>query len=519
MKKILTILVLLFTTNIFTQNKVNEFHQFDIYFEGELRNYICKDLNNDGLSDILTITSLKDKKKTKRIIGIYFQKTGGFSTKPEQLIDCPKEWISIDVGNINDTPENEILLTTDKGVFYLPLVNKFEFSKEVLSLIEFENKFMKPNSEVLCNFDITRDINNDGIDEILFFTNYYIFVYRFNGSYLLDSKLNCDANFSITYYNKNARDVLSFELEFPDIFFLDWNADKLLDIILYRNRELNVFLANSGSTFYNSTPSKTINLYFDEENRPDEDVLFSLKHLSDLDSDGFIDMIISSEEIISSDNNEDFDAKNTLFIFKGENTKTNILYGDGTNKEPTQYIKSEGVSEELYLYDINNDGKKDLLFPEFKVGIGKIIWSLIKRKFSFKAKFYLMEKNNLYPDEPNLEKDFSIKINFSRGGGSGSAVFSVEGDFNGDNLKDFISKKDDDKLQIYFAKKVTSEVYDDDPDFIFETRVPSRQSFIKILDINSDYKSDIILRYSKQDFSKEEFLKEPNFLRILIISS
>ena len=160
---------------------------------------------------------------------------------------------------------------------------------------------------------------------------------------------------------------------------------------------------------------------------------------------------------------------------------------------------SEGsVSADMNLRDVNGDGNLDMILPSFRISITAIIRILITQKIPVTFSIFLYKEGQKYSERPDFEKEVKFKIDFS--GESDTQAMTLDGDFNGDGVNDFVLATGKEELSIYlgnesnpkelFAKRPASEVEADAfGDLIAE-------------DLNHDGYSDMILHYPNTDDMK-----------------
>jgi hypothetical protein len=258
----------------------------------------------------------------------------------------------------------------------------------------------------------------------------------------------------------------------------DYNGDGAVDVIATLEDRLQVFLqAPDGSFARQSAASVDFDVRTQEEKQDGDTELRTMA--ADINNDGFADAVVTkmTAKGLSS-------FRSVISLFWGRAL--------GYPTVPDQVIVSEGsASAEVTIRDVNGDGNLDLIMPSIHISIAAIIRILITRNVPITYNIFLCHDGPRYPDRPDFEKEVNYKIDLS--GESDTQAMTLDGDFNGDKIRDFVLATGDDELSVYkgsqgnsrelFARKPSSRVTADAfGDLIAE-------------DLNHDGFSDMLLRY------------------------
>ena len=110
-----------------------------------------------------------------------------------------------------------------------------------------------------------------------------------------------------------------------------------------------------------------------------------------------------------------------------------------------QVIISEGsISAAMDMRDVNGDGHQDLILPSLRLSITAIIRILITRNIPITFNIFLYQDGQRYSDRPDFQKEVKFKVDFS--GESNTQAMTLDGDFDGDGVNDFVLATSDDEL-------------------------------------------------------------------------
>ena len=331
--------------------------------------------------------------------------------------------------------------------------------------------------------DFVRDWDGHPGDEVAVFNFQGLDLYRKDagGKYATNAAMHIDLRTRISAEGETAeRDRISgvsASFHFPDITIADQNGDGLKDIIATIDDRLQVYPQLPDGSF---TAEPTANIDFDirtqEEKQREDPELRTV--VADLNNDGYADALAT---------------KTTAQGLSSLRSVINLFWGSPTGypQVPHQVIISEGsISTVMNLRDVNGDGDLDLIMPSLKLSITAIIRILITRNIPITFNIFLCHDGRRYSDRPDFSKEVKFKIDFE--GESDTQAMTLDGDFNGDGINDFVLATDNDRLSIYLGSREEKELFSRKPASEIDA-----DAFGQLLaeDLNNDGYSDMILHY------------------------
>ncbi len=474
--KVKTLFILiLFLIGISHPNFAFDWVRGEISFYTEISDGIIADLNKDGLYDILIISG--------RFIYIFYQTKIGFQEIPDDRIYIKQLGEFIDVGEINPGYQGlEILGLSEKGVKYFYLEgSNYKESPGYL----FPGKIEKANYSLgPAVSDFAFDINNDGLDEIFLLHNNRFYIYslddsgKFVGTEIkhygelitssLESRkwpaevfLNNDSDFGYLFRPKiSVKNVVSFQ---------DFNADNFLDLI-----SGNIFLQKPNLQFESKNKAVEDNISFFNKEKPEI--------LLDINGDGILDKILIEIKDVLTDNINIFPIAK-IFIFLNKN---NVF-----SSNPDYFLKTVLMNDNPPFADIDRDGDMDFISIWLDLSPGSkedIIQVLTESTLNFTFRYYLFEKERGFSIDPDIIIKSDIK--YSKLSDIGEHIrFDVTGDFNADGMNDLFIIKEPERMYIYFLDLEQKNNISS----VICMRIPKEVEHFKLIDMNGDRKSDILL--------------------------
>ncbi len=450
----------------------------------KLLDLLVEDIDGDGLQDILAVHRKGLEPEETRWVSVFWQKKdGGFGTAADQSWEVDSTAAIIDMGNVQGGKEKEICYLTAHGVRYYRIDNG-KFSTVPRDLLKAPSLTVYPPKRNLPIINFVRDWNDDGVEEtgVFTFDGISIFSPDSDGAYTSENKLSVDLPTDM-WSNRNIEEAnetpgLSAIFRIPKTNLVDFNGDGLRDLIATRFEKTAVYLQDKNKIF---GESPSADLFFDvrtqhekiEENASVETVIH------DLNNDGFADAIVT---------------KQTSKGLQNFRSVINIYFGKsgGYSDKPDQVIISEGsASEATIVRDVNGDGRLDMILPSIKISVTAIIRFLLTKSVPINFNIFLLHESNRYSDRPDFSKEVKFKIDFS--GETDVQAVSLNGDYNGDRIKDFAFGTAEEELSLYaglpggeddlFSKKPSAKI-----------EVPAFGDLLSF-DLNGDGYFDMIISY------------------------
>jgi len=171
--------------------------------------------------------------------------------------------------------------------------------------------------------------------------------------------------------------------------------------------------------------------------------------------------------------------------------------------EPQQSFRKNDWTAALPVLDVDGDGFVDLVMGsspfDTREGMRKM---LTARQLDFRLKFYFYQPGTGYPREPDCHADMvihldqhSLHLSWSRREYFERFV-NLTGDFDGDGKKDLLVRDRSDEVSVYcFVSR--GKGFSQSAGFRFSC--PEPIDWMKVLDLNGDGVSDLILKLQKRD--------------------
>jgi len=484
---------------------------------GTARDRVACDFNGDQKQDLLMVYT-RSSEEEKSHLAVFLQNPGGgFPTSPNFDAVLPSDLRSFDCGNVAEAPGDELAAIRDNGIFY------FDKSDGKLgkpaALVSSPSIFRSAEYHPPQRQHFLADLDRDGVPELIApeLAGPSIYKKAPAGSYELMQKVKLPARLSYkigSWGDLTHTDDINQFLRFrtymkrtaatytvPDLFMEDFNGDQKPDLEAILGNDLWVFCADESGKL-----SEKPCLHWDKSvlSASEKKLGFMGEMLtfSDLNEDGLADILKVKFGSVE----------------QRVNIQYNIYYGKPGLVYPTvpdQKISSEGFRADFGAYDLNHDGKKDIVVPSFHFAPAQAFKMLTDNTVKVQFKIFLMQQSGRYAQDKGNEfakPDKRIQLNYRINvlgiimdpeamiKGEFNPLVYFGADVNGDGFPDLVADNGADTLNIYFGNKnadysmtTPSQTLGLESSFVFD-----------FADLNGDTKIDLVTYYESEERVQEK---------------
>jgi hypothetical protein len=400
-------------------------------------------------------------------------------------LELPAELVAMD---ISAGPDGEsVYFISPRGLERL----QFPGQERVL-VMQVSSLYRLPRSDRLEARDFLRDVDGDGLDDLLLVDfDGLVFARGLGlGEFGSQSRMALPMSMSLS------DEVVRYEL--PKLFSSDANFDGRLDLLVLEGRQLRVFSQQRAGGFDGGAtvlplgielPTEAQLRAWDNDGGDVDQSNLSIRRIErlvDLDGDDIIDLLT---EVTHSSGV--FDKHSEFEVHLGGNERDWIRFRD----PPDSVLLSEGIRVDLLVQDLNGDGRQDIMVPSMRVGLGRIIRALFSGTISMRLDFFSMSSEGSYPAKSNFSTNTKVRFDLTSGQVDVPAIRTE--DFDGDGLKDLLVQTAPGTLQLTPG---------DGTDGLFSgklgavsTVLPRNGGLVEAMDLDKDGRADLVIRYGKAD--------------------
>ncbi len=458
------------------------FTSHDLRVNGAVITVIPADLRGHRGQDLVVISRTGTFPNEVRWVSVFWQQEGGgFNPQPDLVWEMDSEATVVDVGRLGpDSDRMSIVYLTGSEVRAYQLTS--EGPPAPTTLLTTPTLTVFPEPADLPPMPLIQDWKGTGqpwlgVPQFGRLTLHPIVQGRPQGPGEAITLYQPTLLFGPEREHRLIRDyALQLIYRLPQLFVRDFNGDGRGDLIAAWQDHVAVYLQATTGRF-SQEPSQTFHFNL----RTEQERTLRLVHISplteDLDGDGRVDLIltkvtgrITDRRIVSS-----------VYLNRS----------GGLPAQPHVRVEHDGFASTLVAKDLNGDGKRDLLFPIAKIGVGNLIRNLLTDRADISLLAHLYRDQGVYNKVADWMRNFTYQIDMSDGVMLQGVWPNVEGDFDGDGKADLLVAGND-AIAVYLAT----------PEALFArepaARVPVKTSPRTIVqDLTGNSHTDIVMWYEK----------------------
>jgi hypothetical protein len=384
------------------------------------------ELNGDGRVDLFLVTLIGIPPEERRLVRVYLQsEEGSFSPTPSYEIPVPGWSAVYDVADVRtDSPGEELVLLRPDGVTLLSLAapNGPSWDLDV------------PGPTTAGLADDERGFEPFRIVYDQFGPEPWLMVPQIGQLTALSPKGEVRARLAVprraNYLIVPVSGLLALETDFqifldvPKLMLGDVDGDGEVDVVSATRHEIKVFLRREDGSFP-FEPDRDIPLRMVT---PRDHIRGSggvASEAKDINGDGRLDLLISHVQGSFSD------ANTSIYIY--------LNHDGGWNLEaPDQTLTTKASLSSNALFDLDRDGKMELLRLEFNFSVLELVEILLSRELDLSFSVHQFQSPVGFGKKPWVKKKLELPFSFD--------TFRLKGfipvankDVNGDGYPDFVS--------------------------------------------------------------------------------
>ena len=326
------------------------------------------------------------------------------------------------------------------------------------ALVAVTCSFNPPRSGEIPHLDLTRDLNDDGRDDLVVpdVDGFRVFIQTSDGTFASAVKVGSRTEMARFYGDDGYRYDPWGQ---SGIHETDYNRDGRSDLVYWNDDRFEVHHQDEYGLFAPDTKTFTTDVSFDsdsitslvaphgvrrrrKDHQPVGDMEGRVLHsLTDQNGDGVADLVIFSLKGGSL-----WRMHSTYEVHFGAPTPEGTVFAPDVGAA----IESDGIPFGLGQHDFDHDGQVDVVFttikPRLLKAIGMIVGSLLTGSGSLDLEFYSMD-GSVYPDKPSATRKVR---SYPGDSGEKTAHLSVLiGDVNGDRRSDLLVQHSWEELHVY----------------------------------------------------------------------
>ncbi len=396
------------------------------------------ELNGDGRVDLFVVALVGMPPEEKRIVRVYLQgRDGSLPTEPSHTLTLPRWSAVYDVADLREEfPGEELVLMRPDRVTLLSLADARGRSWDIsvpgptTAGLADDERGLEPFRIVYGDFGREPWLLVPQLGELTALTADGVVRARFavprRANYIIIPPVGLLA----------LESDLQIRLDVPKLSLGDVNGDDRTDVIFSTRHEIRVFLrAEDGGFSFEADRVLPLRLVTPRDHiRASGGVMTDIK---DIDGDGRVDLLISHVQGSVSD------STTTMYVYLNRD-------GEWKLDQPTQVLISQGRYAFNALYDLNADGRVELVRVGLKFSRLEILELLLSQELDVEISVHRFDEAKGFEEDPWKRRKIELPFSFETGRFRGF-IPTADVDLNGDGYLDFVNSGDGLALEIHLG--------------------------------------------------------------------
>ena len=398
------------------------------------------ELNGDGRIDLFVVALIGIPPEERRTIRVYLQRPdGSFGADPHHAVSLPRWSAVYDVADLREeSPGEELVLLRPDGVTLLSLADT--------SGTRWQLPVSGPTTMGLADdergFERFRMVYRD------FGPEPWILVPQIGQLSALSPRGEVRAQLAISrranYLTLPTTGLLAIEsdlqifLDAPKLAAGDVDGDGRVDIVSSTRHELRVFLRREDGSFP-FEPSRALPLRLvtpRDHARGSGGVASEVK---DIDADGRLDLLLSHVRGAFAD------ATTTIYVYMNRD-------GGWDLSEPTQTLMTEASLVSNALYDLDRDGRRELVRLQVRFSLLELVEFLLSREVDIDLSVHRYVSGVGFGKKPWMKKKLSLPFSFETFRFKGFLPTATT-DVNSDGYLDLVSSGGGKSIEVFLGDR------------------------------------------------------------------
>ncbi len=368
------------------------------------------------------------------------------------------------------------------------------------ALVAVSSNFIPPRRDEIPHVDITRDVNDDGRDDLVLpdSDGFLVFIQLGDGAFADPVKIGPSFEMARVYEPHGYR---YDPWDLGRIHETDYNRDGRIDLVFWNEDHFEAHLQDARGRFGSAASTFTTDVKFDSDDlaflaaphnirrpgphNPDGAMTGRVLHsFTDMNGDGVADLGVFSLEGGSM-----WRMHSTYEVHLGTPAPDGgTLFAPAVSTS----APSAGIPLGIRRHDPGRDGRVVMNFTTFRVGLFKIIGTILTRSAALNLEFYRMEGDS-YADKPSATRKTEY---YALGESEGKAAVQpavLIGEVNGDGYSDLLVGRNRKELHVFFGVP-GPKLFARRPQKVAIAMASEKYTWL--VDLNKDGKQDILMHHT-----------------------
>ena len=366
-------------------------------------------------------------------------------------------------------------------------------------LVAVTSNFHPPRRDEIPHVDVTRDVNADGRDDLVLpdSDGFWVFIQMSDRAFADPVKIGPSFEMARVYEPHGYRYT---PWDQGRIHEMDYDRDGRPDLVFWNEDHFEARLQDARGLFGTTARTFTTDVSFDSDDLASLAAPHNIRRpaphnpigamtgrvlhsLADLNGDGIADLGVFSLEGGSL-----WKMHSTYEVHLGSPAPDG---GTTFAPEVSTAAPSDGIPLGIRRHDLDSDGQVVMMFTSFKVGVFKVLGTMLTRSATMNLAFWRTE-GGIYPDKPSTTRKTEYYALGKSGGPAAVYPAVLIGDVNGDRRSDLLVGRSRRALHV-FPGVPGPELFARRPQKVAVAMASRKYTWL--VDLNQDGKQDILLHH------------------------
>lgn len=438
--------------------------------------WLSDDLDGDGRGDLVGIGG--------REVSVFLFGEGGFPEQPTRSFELPADTVFVDLGDADGDRARELCILTPRGALAARVdgADAPAWTPMLAQATEAPAVFAVAPSDIAWN-DILRDVDGVGFEDVVLpcADGYRVFLRGSDATtFTRSGVVPIRPTGSFDLGDSNDLGALEQTIDLPRIFIGDVAGDRKPELLTFDGASVRGYSRPDGDAAWPESFSRV--LYSGDASLPER--IFSARNVRIEALDG--------------------DARSTLVVVRSLDGEIDFFSSsDDGALDVKKTLRLDGWILPPKLIDLDGDRRIDLLAPTVaRIGALQLVKVFTTRSFSMRYSIFKHRDEVRYARTPDEVRDIEFPLRYETGDRGvrveNQMVYTFDGDFTGDGVKDFVVKASETALAIHAGGAEAS--FAAKPAFALP--VPDMKPYFSVspnpYDFDRDGRSDLLLHYRAQ---------------------
>lgn len=407
------------------------YQRIPLQIKGKIRHVYFKKVNADNKPDLIVMHSVRGPEKYQRYLSVFLNRDASSPFIPDYTFEMSDQISFFDFAQLDAEQKGFFFLQSD-GLFFYPWHQDSPGTEPVCLLSSVPCFSFVDPMRVLCH-PMIFDLDQDSLSDVIIPGIQQIHIFRQDSTRNFQPPPNTPLMLAS---HINYSDPHSFCFSMPQIYVNNMHPQKGDELCVWTSHFLHTFSIENYQELQKVNTTCEILSGTYSQNKAKQTIT---PLLIDMNHDQYTDLLLS----VKSPN---------YFPYSMNQMQVYLNKQGEFSDQPDQILSANNINGEYIFHDFNLDSTLDTGLLQMNIGLKEVIKFLLLGRLKAKMDIYCAGKGSQFPNKPNAHFAFEWRPSLMTIIGKKAFLLNLNGDYNGDGLKDFMVGVFPEHIQIYLGK-------------------------------------------------------------------